>query len=257
MDMKKLLTIVSGQDKKQLNESMAECGMPPQSNIPTTPPVSMNMSLNAQGVDQIKELLGLMSQADAARMSPPMAMPAAGMDMPIKISGPEEGPREPEMKDLIKIAGGEKEEFANEPDARIGDLDDAVPSGDDLHKEKKMFKKAQDGDNPMAVEGQLKSTLMKLYQEIKEGKKSKPDFLDVDKDGDKKEPMKKAVADKEKTDEALDMNLLKSAQGAMKNNKKDKESDDNVRKPYGYRGASGSEDDSDDKKAKAKAKAKK
>jgi len=31
---------------------------------------------------------------------------------------------------------------------------------------------------------------------MKEGKKAKPDFLDADKDGDKKEPMKKAVADK-------------------------------------------------------------
>ena len=33
-------------------------------------------------------------------------------------------------------------------------------------------------------------------------KKAKPDFLDVDKDGDKKEPMKKALKDKEQTDEA-------------------------------------------------------
>lgn len=33
-------------------------------------------------------------------------------------------------------------------------------------------------------------------KEVKEGKK--PDFLDMDKDGDKKEPMKKAVADKKK-----------------------------------------------------------
>ena len=33
-------------------------------------------------------------------------------------------------------------------------------------------------------------------KKVKEGKK--PDFLDVDKDGDKKEPMKKAVADKKK-----------------------------------------------------------
>lgn len=30
---------------------------------------------------------------------------------------------------------------------------------------------------------------------LKEGKKSKPDFLDLDKDGDKKEPMKKAAKD--------------------------------------------------------------
>jgi len=37
----------------------------------------------------------------------------------------------------------------------------------------------------------------KRIQELEE-KKSKPDFLDMDKDGNKKEPMKKAVADKEK-----------------------------------------------------------
>jgi len=36
---------------------------------------------------------------------------------------------------------------------------------------------------------------------VKEAKGSKPDFLDMDKDGDKKEPMKKAVKDKEKVDE--------------------------------------------------------
>jgi hypothetical protein len=40
-------------------------------------------------------------------------------------------------------------------------------------------------------------------QTLAEGKNAKPDFLDIDKDGDKKEPMKKAVADKEhKVDEA-------------------------------------------------------
>lgn len=34
-------------------------------------------------------------------------------------------------------------------------------------------------------------------QDLAEGKNAKPDFLDVDKDGDKKEPMKKALKDKE------------------------------------------------------------
>lgn len=38
--------------------------------------------------------------------------------------------------------------------------------------------------------------------DVKEGKK--PDFLDMDKDGDKKEPMKKALKDKEKVEEADD-----------------------------------------------------
>lgn len=34
--------------------------------------------------------------------------------------------------------------------------------------------------------------------QVTERKKSKPDFLDVDKDDDRKEPMKKALKDKEK-----------------------------------------------------------
>ena len=44
---------------------------------------------------------------------------------------------------------------------------------------------------------------MKLLEEMKEffeAKKSKPDFLDVDGDGNKKEPFKKAVKDKEDED---------------------------------------------------------
>lgn len=40
--------------------------------------------------------------------------------------------------------------------------------------------------------------------EVKEAKKAKPDFLDVDKDGDKKEPMKKALKDKKKTNESTE-----------------------------------------------------
>ena len=36
-----------------------------------------------------------------------------------------------------------------------------------------------------------------INQEIAERSKAKPDFIDADKDGDKKEPMKKAIKDKE------------------------------------------------------------
>jgi hypothetical protein len=255
MDMKKLLTIVSGQDKKQINESaVAECGTMPQG-MPSTPPVSMNMSLNAQGVDQIKELLSLMTQADAARMSAPMPLPAPGMDMPIKIGAPDVGPKEPDMKSLIKLAGSpEKEEFANKPEPTIGDLDDAVPAGDDLHKKKAMFKAAAGGDNPMAAESQLKSTLFKLYQEIKEGKGKKPDFLDVDKDGNKKEPMKKALKDKE-VDEGFDADAkpgdtFKTAKGVST---KTKTGLVHTRTKFDYDPGS---DDKDDKKMKRDAKKK-
>ena len=47
-----------------------------------------------------------------------------------------------------------------------------------------------------SVEPEFKSKFMKMVEAKKKG--SKPDFLDMDKDGDKKEPMKKAVADKKK-----------------------------------------------------------
>lgn len=234
MEMKKLLNIVS---ESKINE----CGMPmenPATMAPPVPPVSMSVNLNAQGIDQIKDLLGLMNKVDAPlapgpvapAAMPPMPMPTVAPEMPISIKaigGDEPGPemgKDP-LDDLIKKAGvavkkpeakpeAEKEEeadlsqmadevrdmadtLANTPAEKIAGMDAAVPSGDDLHKNKKMYPKAQDGDNPMAVETQLKSTLMKLYKEMKESKKSKPDFLDVDKDGNKSEPMKKALKDKD------------------------------------------------------------
>ena len=79
----------------------------------------------------------------------------------------------------------------------------AEPEDDDEDdKPKKKAKKE-------SVEPEFKSKFMKMVeakkdekakakkdkkQEVKEG--SKPDFLDIDKDGDKEEPMKKAAADK-------------------------------------------------------------
>jgi hypothetical protein len=62
-----------------------------------------------------------------------------------------------------------------------------------INGKKKMHKPAAKGDNPMAVE--MKS---RLEAKLAEKKNAKPDFLDMDKDGNKKEPMKKAVADKKK-----------------------------------------------------------
>lgn len=58
--------------------------------------------------------------------------------------------------------------------------------------------------------------------ELSEAKKSKPDFLDMDKDGDKKEPMKKAIADKKAgTNKAV-------AKGSLKEFDQGKGSNDNT-----------------------------
>lgn len=223
--MKKLLNIVS--ESKQVNE----CGMNmPTNPVPSVPPVSMSVNLNAQGIDQIKDLLNLMNKADSP-LAPgvvgqgPAPMPMA---LPIGMEKPE-GPKEPDMKDLIKIASAPKEEpnlddlsketgmdadavksdvkslapsdsgdepapkkemqavadevkglaselakenenegYANSPDEQVADADAAVPSGDDLHKQKKSYSdKPFRGDNPMAVE-QLKQDLASMYKHIKE-----------------------------------------------------------------------------------------
>ena len=85
------------------------------------------------------------------------------------------------------------EGYANEPEAQYGDMSDAIPDGNDLNRKKKAYAATQDGDNPMAVEN-IKAA---LYAALSE-KKAKPDFADIDDDGNEKETMKKAAKDKKK-----------------------------------------------------------
>ena len=75
-------------------------------------------------------------------------------------------------------------------------------------KQKQQLRKEYPGDNPLAAEDKISEEdlanslrtqyegFKKSYQEATKVAEAKPDFLDMDKDGDKKEPMKKAIADK-------------------------------------------------------------
>lgn len=103
------------------------------------------------------------------------------------------------------------EAYANTPKEKYSDIKAAVPNGTDLNREKGAYIKAAGGDNPMAIkmgeseitEEQLSNSLRAQYESFKQTyqeAKSKPDFLDMDKDGNKTEPMKKALKDKEKKD---------------------------------------------------------
>lgn len=88
----------------------------------------------------------------------------------------------------------EQEGYDNEPDADYQDTEYMTKDlSGGINRRKKMYAKAQDGDNAMAVE----SIKDRLYAQLSE-KKDKPDFADIDGDGDKKEPMKKAAKDKKK-----------------------------------------------------------
>jgi hypothetical protein len=114
------------------------------------------------------------------------------------------------MRDIVKKPEDEKQEetFANEPEEKVSDVDTLVNvhSGG-LNRQKKTYPRVSPGDNPMAAEDkiteeELANTLRTQYESFKsayqaEAKKAKPDFLDMDKDGNKEEPMKKAIKDKE------------------------------------------------------------
>ena len=197
-------------------------------------PVSMNVSINASGKDHVADLINMMKNAGMSAAEP-VGAPSLGMrgdmekfrsamDDDPEIPGDDDNPDDTDLKagTLGALGGGalgmalggplgaltgaaagdsltdeelatedDLEEYANEPDPQYGDTSDAIPDGNDLNRKKKAYPATQDGDNPMAVEA-IKATLMAALSE----KKGKPDFLDLDKDGDKKEPMKKAIKDK-------------------------------------------------------------
>ena len=71
---------------------------------------------------------------------------------------------------------------------------------------------AEEDDEEKMAES-LEEKLMNEYRKfMAESKKAKPDFLDMDKDGNKKEPMKKALKDKE-VDESMDDEEVEESTG--------------------------------------------
>lgn len=179
-----------------------DCGMNPMSapempGKPDTPPPSMSVNLNAQGMDNIEQMMKLfqkvnpdMMPKDPAPMSslspepsimsikpsmPPLKMLPDLNDKPETHSEPDgdEGP-------IIKIMGkddskekSEKEEYANEPDPVIKGLDVIIPDGNDLNKPKKTYPKVAGGDNPMQkiedsdLRAQVRAELLQRLAEAK------------------------------------------------------------------------------------------
>jgi hypothetical protein len=207
-------------EKKTLKEStVTECGMGEMG--PTSSPLSVNISGDAGDIASMLRMLSGMN--DPA----PKALTAIPMDNP-DIPGRDDMPGDTDTKDGIAgglagaalgakaggipgaIAGGylghkvqqaankkpepddEMEEWDNEPEEEYSDHDMMINQlSGGINRKKKAYAAAQSGDNAMAVE----SIKARLYKALEEAK-AKPDFLDVDKDGDKKEPMKKALKDK-------------------------------------------------------------
>jgi hypothetical protein len=142
-----------------------ECGMPMPASPSTTPP-TMSVNLNAQGLDDIAELMKLMTKVNP-EMMPKNDMPLPSMTDPVfKIaSTPSPGDEMARLRDKMlpppddmddeqedeSVTGG-FDSASTSPDEKISDFKAAIPNGNDLHKEKKMYPRSQPGDNPRAVE---------------------------------------------------------------------------------------------------------
>ena len=192
---------------------------------------NMNISVNGDSAAEVSELLRIMQLAGAdakevdvddisQKMLPSPDSDSGSCDVCGGDHGPENlmacagsNSSEPSMGDTIRmISAGEQayEEVddggfgsaTTEPEELPGDVSDMIPAGDDLHQEKGSYPATAGGDNPMnTTKESIHAMLAKRLAEKQASEGAKPDFLDVDKDGDKKEPMKKAINDKKDGDD--------------------------------------------------------
>ena len=188
-------------------DRIEECGMTEMpGDMPPAPvdqgnPVTVNVSMNASGKDNVADLLKMMQHAglgDAEPVSAKTLAPRLDMErLRGIVDEPANGLDDREMKLPAPESDMEEDEgYENAPDEEYGDIEDVTASGDDLHKSKKGYKAAAGGDNPMSFEDEIKERLMAALEEKKmpmgpgpDGKKGtdddKPAFLDQ-KTGDKK-----------------------------------------------------------------------
>lgn len=200
----------------------AGCGMdapmaPPMSMPPAkpdVPPPSMSVNINAQGMENIEDMMKLFQKVNPDMMGPKEPMPPMGMEpsiMSIKPSLPplkmlpdmdadndempggekdhEEpdadnfgGPsdndadNEPEDKDDDEEKKSKEEEYANEPDTDVKNVDymnNKLAGG--MNRPKDTFPKVSDGDNPMKknkfesgdLRAQIRAELLQRLAEAK------------------------------------------------------------------------------------------
>lgn len=194
-------------DQPTTEDAALECGMPGPSmtSTPDTPPPSMSINLNAQGLDNIEELMALIKAVNPSMdtpMSPSISVEPMKM-LPMDIDHEDE--RE------------ETDEWANTPDTDVKDADSVLIKGDDLHKAKKSFSgKPYRGDNPMAAgayesKEQLRASIKEeLSRRLSEAKGEKFDPLKHVKNPTAGE--KKAAKDVKRGSYADRAAMLKSAE---------------------------------------------
>tara|TARA_B100000900_G_scaffold249210_2_gene212131 strand:+ start:1890 stop:2723 length:834 start_codon:yes stop_codon:yes gene_type:complete len=235
-------------------------------------------SINMSG-DNAEDVIKLMN----ALKGKEGASDIADIPTAIKPKAPMMGPMDPhdDMKSMMSLVSDEPKpmddmacddvdteasgDYDNAPNEKYQDhnfMTKDIAQGHD-GGQKKTYPKVAGGDNPMALEDELRAELSaKLSEFMNEGDdcgcdehddhgqcesdchcdedvaeaKAKPDFLDMDKDGDKKEPMKKAIKDKDSKKESVEEGKGKKVQlpsgKEMKKCKDDGMSKSDIMKKY-------------------------
>lgn len=181
--------------------SMSPPGMMGDMGKPDTPPPSMSVNINAQGLDNIEQLMKLVSKVNPDVTAKDSPIPTMGMDdgpdmLSIKSAPMQTLPGMDDMDgdDVSKSHGDldndgdhdmddhemEDEAFGNSVDGAsdmsYSGIDAAIPNGNDLNKKKMTFPKVAGGDNPMLtvrVESQeqlrasIREELMRRLNEAK------------------------------------------------------------------------------------------
>lgn len=187
MDFQRLLAKMQELDQPVGEQLAQECGdMPaaPASVAPqTTNPPSISINMNAQGMQDISDILKLIAKVNPDAAPKDASLPS--LSAPTSIMSIK--PAEPEMKALPDLSDepdskpsivdipnkNKEEEFANEPDEKYMGLDAAIRDGNDLNKPKKTFPKVAGGDNPMqkmeslSLRDQIRAELLQRLAEAK------------------------------------------------------------------------------------------
>jgi hypothetical protein len=184
----KELDIKSIKKLSGLNESaVAECGMPPMmGGQPSSPPVTMNVSVNASGTENIRDLLDLLKGGDMMGGDDAVSGPVGAVlsvdseeENPMDMLARDDDERGEEDDDMIKFGnekeveeeadGGGFDRASTTPDPQTAPLGAAFPKGNDIHsKGGNEVPKVNGGGNPYTVTAEgLKSQLHNLYQEVR------------------------------------------------------------------------------------------
>jgi hypothetical protein len=189
---------------------------------------NMNISVNGDSAAEVSELLRIMQLAGTGAKEVgaddinQKMLPSPDSDSgSCEVCGGDHGPSDlmagcggkspsETMGDTIRMISAGEEAYeevddggfgsaTTEPNELPGDVSDMIPAGNDLHKEKGSYPATAGGDNPMNTKESIHAMLAKRLAEKQAG--SKPDFPDLDKDGDTEEPMSQAIAQRDGKEE--------------------------------------------------------